>query len=124
MTQEQFLDLLPTIYSDTGKPSLMGAAVAGENARPGMDIEDRNPDFPGLRTILAEMGPEATNALQDAGIPGIRYLDQGSRSAGEGSRNFVVFDDNIIDILKKYGIVPGMAAGANALSNYDPSITY
>jgi hypothetical protein len=89
-----------------------------------MDIEDRNPDFPGLRTILAEMGPEATNALQDAGIPGIRYLDQGSRSAGEGSRNFVVFDDNIIDILKKYGIVPGMAAGANALSNYDPSITY
>jgi len=63
-------------------------------------------------------------ALREAGIPGIRYLDGNSRSAGEGSRNYVVFDDSIIDILKKYGIVPGMAAGANALSNYDPSITY
>lgn len=68
--------------------------------------------------------PEAAAKMREAGIPGIRYLDQGSRAAGEGSRNFVVFDDNIIDILKKYGIVPGMAAGANALSNYDPSITY
>lgn len=28
MTQEQFLELLPTIYSDTGKPSLMGSAVS------------------------------------------------------------------------------------------------
>lgn len=68
--------------------------------------------------------PEAAAKMREAGIPGIRYLDQGSRAAGEGSRNFVVFDDNIIDILKKYGIAPGMAAGANALSNYDPSITY
>lgn len=44
------------------------------------------------------------SALRDAGIPGIKYLDQGSRTAGEGSRNYVVFDDKIIDIVKKYGI--------------------
>lgn len=43
-------------------------------------------------------------ALRDAGIPGIKYLDQGSRTAGEGSRNYVVFRDDIIDIVKKYGI--------------------
>ena len=43
------------------------------------------------------------SALRDAGIPGIRYLDQGSRTAGEGSRNFVVFDDKLIRIVKKYG---------------------
>jgi hypothetical protein len=49
-------------------------------------------------------------ALKEAGIPGIKYLDQGSRSAGEGSRNYVVFDDKLIDILKKYGI-----AGIGAL---------
>jgi hypothetical protein len=41
--------------------------------------------------------------LRERGIPGIKYLDQGSRTAGEGSRNYVVFDDKLIDIIKKYG---------------------
>ena len=50
------------------------------------------------------LGDNAAQALRDAGIPGIRYLDQGSRTAGEGSRNYVVFNDKIIDIVKKYGI--------------------
>jgi hypothetical protein len=57
-------------------------------------------------------GGEASQALREAGIPGIRYLDQGSRGAGEGSRNWVVFDDKIIEILKKYGIIaPPIGAG-------------
>lgn len=46
----------------------------------------------------------ASNRLREAGIPGIKYLDQGSRAAGDGSRNFVVFNDKIIDILRKYGV--------------------
>lgn len=45
-----------------------------------------------------------SQTLRDAGISGIKYLDQGSRAAGEGSRNYVVFRDDIIDIVKKYGI--------------------
>jgi hypothetical protein len=48
--------------------------------------------------------PEDTAKLKEAGIPGIKYLDQGSRSVGEGSRNYVVFDDNLINIVKKYGL--------------------
>ncbi len=48
-------------------------------------------------------GPETTDALRDAGIPGIRYLDGGSRTAGEGSHNFVVFDDKLIEIVAKNG---------------------
>lgn len=51
----------------------------------------------------------ASSRLREAGIPGIKYLDQGSRTAGEGSRNYVVFDDKLIDILRKYGLA-GMAA--------------
>src|SRR5690606_34436898 len=47
--------------------------------------------------------PEAAAALREAGIPGIRYLDQGSRAAGEGSYNYVVFDDSIIEIVAKDG---------------------
>ena len=50
--------------------------------------------------------PGASEKLREAGIPGIRYLDQGSRTAGEGSRNYVVFDDALIDILRKYSNAP------------------
>jgi len=57
-----------------------------------------------LTQRLGASKPEATQALAEAGIPGIKYLDQGSRTAGEGSRNYVVFDDNLIDILRKYGV--------------------
>ncbi len=39
--------------------------------------------------------------LSQAGIPGIKYFDQGSRAAGEGTRNFVVFDPSITKILSK-----------------------
>jgi hypothetical protein len=33
-----------------------------------------------------------SQALSSAGVPGIKYLDQGSRDAGKGTRNFVLFD--------------------------------
>jgi len=48
--------------------------------------------------------------LLEAGIAGVRYLDAGSRGAGDGSRNIVVFDENLIEIVRKYGI-----AGAAAM---------
>lgn len=50
--------------------------------------------------------------MRNAGIPGIKYLDQGSRSEGVGSHNYVVFDDSLIDILKKYGLVGLLGGGA------------
>jgi hypothetical protein len=41
----------------------------------------------------ADSGPEAASAaLRDAGIPGIRYLDAGSRGSGDGTHNIVLFD--------------------------------
>ena len=48
--------------------------------------------------------------LPEAGIPGIRYYDQGSRGAGEGTRNYVLFDDSLATILNKYGLA-GLAVG-------------
>lgn len=59
-----------------------------------------------------EMGNQTARAaeLRDAGIPGIKYLDQVSRAAGEGSRNYVVFDENLVSIVRKYGV-----AGAAAM---------
>lgn len=62
-----------------------------------------------------------SQALRDAGIPGIKYLDQGSRSAGEGSRNYVVFDANLIEILRKYGLLGMLGAGGMAQELLKPS---
>ena len=47
----------------------------------------------------------AAQALKDAGIPGIRYLDGGSRGAGAGSSNYVVFPGNegLLSILERNG---------------------
>ena len=100
---------------------------------------------------------KATEALHDAGIPGIKYLDQGSRNPGFSSltpaqldarisvlqsdlasgggdqtkmqsqlaalqrerdtyknqtHNYVVFNDRLVDIIKKYGLAGLIAGGA------------
>lgn len=44
---------------------------------------------------------DASRFLLEQGIPGIRYLDQGSRGEGKGTYNYVVFDDNLLKILER-----------------------
>jgi hypothetical protein len=56
----------------------------------------------------------AAGALREAGIPGIRYLDQGSRGAGTGTSNYVVWSPELIEILRKYAAPPAIAAPALA----------
>lgn len=50
--------------------------------------------------------PEMAAQLRQAGIPGIRYLDGGSRAAGTGTRNYVVFpgEEALLTILERNGI--------------------
>lgn len=55
--------------------------------------------------------------VYNSGLPGIRYLDEVSRGKGEGSHNYVVFDDSLIEILKKYGLAGLMAGGAAATTD-------
>jgi hypothetical protein len=62
----------------------------------------------------------AAQRLKDLGIPGIRYLDQGSRGAGQGTHNYVVFDANTLSILKKYGIAGLIGGGAKAAASQQP----
>ena len=70
--------------------------------------------YRGLQQMAGK--PVASDVLREAGIPGIKYLDQGSRGAGEGSRNYVVFDPRIISIMRKYGIAGAAPLGAGALA--------
>jgi hypothetical protein len=48
-------------------------------------------------------------ALREAGIPGIRYLDGGSRGAGTGTSNYVVFpgEEGLLKILERNGGLMG-----------------
>lgn len=41
---------------------------------------------------------DVSEYLKGKGIPGIKYLDRGSRQAGEGTRNFVIFDEDLLTI--------------------------
>jgi hypothetical protein len=45
----------------------------------------------------------ASAALHEAGIPGIRYLDAGSRAAGEGTSNYVIFHPDNLRIIGRNG---------------------
>ena len=47
----------------------------------------------------------AAQRLRELGIPGVRYLDGGSRGAGGGTSNFVVFpgEENALQILERNG---------------------
>lgn len=54
--------------------------------------------YKALRLVLGD--DEAARILENAGIPGIKYLDQGSRAAGEGTYNAVVFSEDLLKRIK------------------------
>lgn len=56
-------------------------------------------------SLVEEFGSQskASQFLNELGIPGIKYLDGTSRNAGEGTRNFVIFNENDIKPLKRNG---------------------
>ena len=63
---------------------------------------------------------KTADALSNAGIKGIKYRAAGSRGAGiddvAAERNYVIFDDKMIKILEKYGIVGPVAITGVAAS--------
>lgn len=68
----------------------------------GVDIEKNKPQMDMVyKAVSDQLGsPEAASQyFKDLGIPGVRYLDQGSRNLESGTSNFVVFPGNE-DLLK------------------------
>lgn len=51
---------------------------------------------------IAGSDEAATRLLHQAGIKGVKYLDASSRKEGEGSRNYVVFDHDLVTTKRKY----------------------
>jgi hypothetical protein len=102
---QQFLDwdrpLLPQMPADV--MPVLDAASHQFYKRPLDSINDTAQSF---LVKNALKNPNSTAALAERGIPGIKYLDQGSRvgHAESETSNYVVFNDKLIDILKKYGL--------------------
>ena len=59
------------------------------------------------------------NDLKSRGVAGVSYDDAGSRGAAGAARtrNHVVFDENLISILRKYGLAGLMAGGVASQSD-------
>jgi hypothetical protein len=64
--------------------------------------------YQGKAAPAAQKEAEMVRGLRKAGIPGIRYLDGGSRGAGAGTSNYVVFpgEEGLLKILERNGNRP------------------
>ena len=71
-----------------------------------------------LEDGLKHTPEQVTQLMQQAGIPGIRYLDAGSRGAEGGTSNFVVFPGNehMMTILERNG--QAMSPESQAIARY------
>lgn len=64
-------------------------------------------------------GPEAASeALRDAGIPGLRYLDGVSRDKGEGTHNYVIWDEKHLN----NDVTPYFSRTASTRDGYEKRI--
>ena len=92
--------------------------IANIQGIPVIDQFGQSASFGSFQDALSQkVGPEnAMREFFEAGIPGTKYLDGNSRNSGAGSTNYVIFDDSMIKILEKYGIVGPVAISAAAAS--------
>lgn len=95
-------------------PTMEGTEPTGATVYMRMAREIQNRDLakidkPGLSPAEKRLDygrntePDVSRLLASAGVPGIRYFDQASRSKGDGTRNYVVFDPKILEITHKNG---------------------
>lgn len=71
-------------------------AVATKKAAEAYLTQMTGGDF--YKSLSVRRGAMNTSlALNEIGVPGLRYLDNGSRGAGEGTRNTVVWDQPLLD---------------------------
>jgi hypothetical protein len=116
------LDVDPDTLLDWDKPLSEQPDNIKSALAPYMDAEGRFMaggrviDNPTGKQIYYNVVPDANDAafatakMQELGMPGIRYLDGDSRKAGEGSSNYVVFDDSKINIKERGMATPAALA--------------
>lgn len=96
------------------KPSFTGADAMSAAYRWANQNRDFLAEKYGSEALYGHVAPIISKELNAAGVPGAKYFDIGPRAASEGSRNYVVFDDKIVEIMRKYGLMGPIGAGIAA----------
>lgn len=146
LKQQGIVDKLPPEFLDQAKREAYNRALASTSKARADELWSMVKDptnAPGGFAVEAGKymrSPEISADLNSRGIPGIKYLDQGSRGAviptssqhmykpwggtldvPKPSSNYVMFPgtEDMIDIIRKYGIVgaPAGALGMGALAD-------
>ena len=83
-------------FEEAGIPDAMNRAPDGQSAYAWLSSAlARGESVPD-----AVLKQRASEALGRAGIPGLQYYDGMSRNAGEGTRNYVTWDQDVLDRMK------------------------
>jgi hypothetical protein len=104
----------------SGLEDIIGESIerGGFGDKTGKDL------YEALQSDLGQGSPEsASRALNEAGIPGIRFYDGSSRAKGEGTRNIVVFNPDDITQVKRDGEVVFRKQATNALADQEFAVT-
>ena len=94
-------------FDKNGNPIAPDAVSKFVNKKIGAGYNSAGDLYSDLTHVIGDQGGVSA-ALNNNGIPGIRYLDGGSRGQQVGTSNFVLFDDQMPRILE----VNGQATGA------------
>ena len=110
--QKHFEPLVAPIRAEMAKPANpgWGDLAAPTNFDPtGQELlglmRNRDAELTAQSFLANGLGDDVSRTLRAQGIPGIRYLDGSSRTAGQGTRNYVVFpgEEGILTILERNG---------------------
>ena len=90
---------------DNGPRQLESALKAWKMEHGGMAESRMEALVGGRGNLLGDTPENVAQNLNRVGIPGIRYLDGGSRAAGTGLSNYVVFpgEEGLLSILERNG---------------------
>ena len=105
-------------HHDPTYPSMTGAGFEDWLGR-AMTRPSPRRDAMSLEEQLEDEAREAAKRLHRAGLSGSRYWDQGSREAAEGTRNYVIWDPDVIDVRKKLAALLAVGGGATAADAFD-----
>lgn len=113
--QERLIDFESPLSEQAAVSEAMHGALGAMPRRDAKLFEKflaEGPDGQNAYMLLDHLlGPEkAAATMQSLGVPGTKFLDV----TGEGTRNYVIFPgaEDQIRILRKYGLLAPMAAGA------------
>ena len=107
---ESIKPILRNLLNDAyGDGAAFNASGIGETAKDYLMNQSGASAADIIKNLSRRYGDDvASKMLREAGIPGIRYLDGSSRGAGQGTSNFVLFDDQLARIIERNGQPTGL----------------